>query len=37
MKEIVVHEQIDPDRSRHITIEIHFNLKPIAEAEQVTA
>ena len=37
VKEIVVHEQIDPDRTRHITIEIHFNLKPIAEAEQVTA
>ena len=37
VKEIVVHEQIDPDRTRHITIEIHFNLKPIAEAEQITA
>ena len=37
VKEIVVHEQIGPDRTRHITIEIHFNLKPIAEAEQVTA
>ena len=37
VKEIVVHETIDADRTRHITIEIHFNLKPIAAAKPVTA
>ena len=37
IKEIVVHERIDSDKTRHITIEIHFNLKPIPEVEQVTA
>ena len=36
MKEIVVHETIDSDKTRHISIEIHFNLKPIPEVEQVT-
>lgn len=35
MKEIVVHEEIDSDKTRHISIEIHFNLKPIPEVEQV--
>ena len=35
IKEIVVHERIDIDKTRHISIEIHFNLKPIPEAEQV--
>ena len=25
------------DKTRHISIEIHFNLKPIPEVEQVTA
>ena len=34
-KEIVVHEHIDSDKTRHISIEIHFNLKPIPEVEQV--
>ena len=37
IKEIVVHESIDDDKTRHISIEIHFNLKPIPEVEQVTA
>ena len=37
VKEIVVHETIDAGRTRHITIEIHFNLKPIAAAKPVTA
>ena len=37
IKEIVVHEHIDEDKTRHISIEIHFNLKPIPEVEQVTA
>jgi len=29
VKSIVVHEKIDDDGERHITIEIHFNLQPI--------
>ena len=29
--------RIDEDKTRHISIEIHFNLKPIPEVEQVTA
>ena len=37
IKEIVVHERIDEDKTRHSSIEIHFNLKPIPEVEQVTA
>ena len=37
IKEIVVHEHIDSDKTRHISMEIHFNLKPIPEVEQVTA
>ena len=37
IKEIVVHETIDSDKTRHISIEIHFNLKPIPEVEQVTS
>ena len=37
IKEIVVHERIDEDKTRHISIEIHFNLKPIPEVGQVTA
>lgn len=37
IKEIVVHESIDENKTRHISIEIHFNLKPIPEVEQVTA
>ncbi|NBH70797.1 DUF4368 domain-containing protein [Clostridiaceae bacterium] len=36
IKEIVVHESISSDKTRHISIEIHFNLKPIPEVEQVT-
>ena len=36
IKEIVVHETIDSDKTRQISIEIHFNLKPIPEVEQVT-
>ena len=32
VKSIVVHEKIDDDGERHITIEIHFNLKPIHES-----
>ena len=35
IKEIVVHEHIDSEQTRHISIEIHFNLKPIPEVEQV--
>ena len=35
IKEIVVHESIDNDKTRHISIEIHFNLKPIPEVERV--
>ena len=30
IKEIVVHESIDSDKTRHISIEIHFNLKPVS-------
>lgn len=37
IKEIIVHESIDDKKTRHISIEIHFNLKPIPEVEQVTA
>ncbi len=35
IKKIIVHEKIDDDKTRHISIEIHFNLKPIPEVEQV--
>ncbi len=31
IREIVVHETIDSDRTRHIDVEIHFNLKPMPE------
>ena len=34
VREITVHERIDSDKTRHISIEIHFNLKPIPEAGQ---
>ena len=37
IKEIIVHESIDDDKTRHISIEIHFNLKPLPEVEQVTS
>ena len=36
-EEIFLYERIDEDKTRHISIEIHFNLKPIPEVEQVTA
>lgn len=35
IKEIVVHETIDSDKTRHIFIEIHFNLKPLPEVERI--
>jgi len=35
IKGIIVHEKIDDDKTRHISIEIHFNLKPIPEVERV--
>ncbi|MBR0227627.1 MAG: recombinase family protein [Clostridia bacterium] len=35
VKAIVVHEQIDDDGERHITIAIHFNLQPIPEVQQL--
>lgn len=31
IREIVVHEAIDGDGTRHIDVEIHFNLKPMPE------
>ena len=34
---VKLNERIDEDKTRHISIEIHFNLKPIPEVEQVTA
>ena len=34
---LTVNERIDEDKIRHISIEIHFDLKPIPEVEQVTA
>ncbi len=34
VRKILVYETIDEDKTRHITIEIHFNLKPIPEIEQ---
>lgn len=37
IKEIIVHESIDDKKTRHISVEIHFNLKPIPEVEQVTS
>ena len=36
VKEIVA-QHIDSNKTRYISIEIHFNLKPILEVEQVTA
>jgi DNA invertase Pin-like site-specific DNA recombinase len=36
VKEIIVHEQIDEAKQRHITVEIHFNLQPIPEIEQLS-
>lgn len=37
IREIIVHETVDEDNTRHISVEIHFNLKPVPEFEQVTA
>ncbi len=37
IREIIVHETVDEDKTRHISVEIHFNLKPMPEFEQVTA
>ncbi|MEY8258961.1 recombinase family protein [uncultured Oscillibacter sp.] len=31
IREIVVHEAIDQDGTRHVDVEIHFNLKPMPE------
>ena len=30
-----IRDSIDSDKTRHISIEIHFNLTPIPEVEQV--
>ena len=35
VKSVVVHEKIDDDGERHITIEIHFNLQPLPETKYV--
>lgn len=35
IKKIIVHEKTDDDKTRHISIEIYFNLKPIPEVERV--
>ena len=32
IREITIHETIDPDGTRHITAKIHFNMKPLPEA-----
>ena len=37
VKAIVVHEKIDDDGERHITIEIHFNLQPIPEVQHLAS
>lgn len=34
VRKILVYETIDEDKTRHITVEIHFNMKPIPEIEQ---
>lgn len=36
IREIVVHETIDGDGTRHIDVEIHFNLKPMPEERPVS-
>ena len=36
IREIVVHEAIDGDGTRHIDVEIHFNLKPMPEGAGIT-
>ncbi len=35
VKAIIVHEKIDDDGERHITIEIHFNLQPMPEVQRL--
>lgn len=35
IKVIIINETIDDDKTRHISMEIHFNLKPLPETEQV--
>ena len=35
VKAIIVHEKIDDDGERHITIEIHFNLQPMPEIQRL--
>lgn len=37
VKEIIVHERIDEEGTRHISVEIHFNLKPLPEATEAIA
>ena len=32
IKQIVVHEEIDPDGTRNISLEIHYNFKPIDDS-----
>ena len=34
VKSVAVHEKIDDDGERHITIEIHFNLQPLPETRE---
>ena len=36
VKEIIVHEEIDEAKERHITVEIHFNLQPIPEIQPLS-
>ena len=37
VKEIIVHERIDEEGTRHISVEIHFNLKPLPKATEAIA
>ncbi len=34
IKQIVVHEDIDPDGTRNISLEIHYNFKPVDGSQQ---
>ena len=34
IKQIVVHEDIDPDGTRNISLEIHYNFKPVDDSQQ---
>ncbi len=36
IKQIIVHETVDEDKTRHISVEIHFNLKPLPETVKTT-